>query len=209
MPLVIQDDRNKSREEKNQAYLDALHQYEVLRILDDHQLNLSGFLTGTWGELRALAKAAKHFMLCCLSQRPGVMEAFNAIELKLYPPGTDANKRFELYHCYWEECIWFVIAVPRKHRNLVTRIINENNMRVADGVPLIISGTSRHWFPIGSQYPWVCSLENAPGHAVYDASPFDIQDLLDAESKRVTSQSDKHYRERFWMNNKSPKTNNN
>jgi hypothetical protein len=101
--------------------------------------------------------------------RPGVMRLLWMIEEALFPPGTEMNDLFQLTLAKWPEekdgLRWWVALLPEPARAAVDRLADEVNMRIADGVPTIVSSEGVVSFPIA--HARVFTIENDLNSPIY------------------------------------------
>jgi hypothetical protein len=116
-------------------------------------------------ELRAVTgdPALVHFAAMLL--RLGVRECSQTLEDAHYKPGTPRNDLFQLRLIQWEGLLWALITIPIAEREFMDRAAAANGLRVANGVPTMISRDGIAKFPANG--PRVFTLENVSGHPVY------------------------------------------
>lgn len=106
-----------------------------------------------------------HFIGMLNPPRPGVADCFMTLEHTCYPPDTPKNDDFYLILIRWQEMDWGVVGIPEGDRPYMERAAAACGLRVADGIPFVLSGTGTHKFPVSG--PNVFTLENVKGHPVY------------------------------------------
>ena len=104
-----------------------------------------------------------------MATRPGLLECLTLLEHRDYKPLTERNKLFFLRSVEWESMFWIVVSIPTDERHLMENAARESGLRIADGLPAVLTGTGMNFFPIKS--PKAFSLENVSGHPVYRNDP--------------------------------------
>ncbi len=100
-----------------------------------------------------------------LLQRPGVVDCAQMLEFHYYPVGTFANSFLHVRSIEWEGCLWVVISIPQGDRKKMERVTQVNRLRIANGIPCIISSKGLSRLPVPTDH--VFTLENISGHPVY------------------------------------------
>ncbi len=108
-----------------------------------------------------------HFI--CMATRPGLLDCVTLLEHRDYKPFTERNKLFFLRSVEWESIFWIVVSMPTNERHLMEQAVKECGLRIANGLPAMLTATGMSMFPIDS--PNAFSLENVSGHPVYRNNP--------------------------------------
>lgn len=116
-------------------------------------------------QLKVFVTDLKWVHFVAMLQRPGVSACMETLEETHYKPGTDANGLFELRLKNWEGIIGVIVSIPVEDKPKMERAAAANGLRIANGVPHMISGGKVSHFPIEND--WIFTLENVPGHPVY------------------------------------------
>jgi len=109
-------------------------------------------------ELKTFALEHGRFHVVSIAERPGLLAWMQRLELTYYPPGTHRNLLFHFHMIQWDELMWSMISIPAAGERLARRSAEKTGMRIADGVPLVITAEDRKWFPIKERNVW--SLES-------------------------------------------------
>ncbi|MFA5994725.1 MAG: hypothetical protein WC823_07250 [Parcubacteria group bacterium] len=120
--------------------------------------------------------------------RPGVVEFITYVEHQHYAPGTERNKLYNIWIIQWHGITWALMGVPLKDEKLIEVAANLLRLRIADGVPTVLSGGKIDTFPI-SRFN-VYALENSPGHPVYQNDPTVNEVLRAAEEMSLQAMHD-------------------
>lgn len=97
--------------------------------------------------------------------RPGVQDCFQMLEFTHFKPGTSRNEFYHLRVFEWEGILWGVVSIPIVEKHLMESVAQANRLRVANGIPTMLSGKEMTQFPISNER--VFTLENISGHPVY------------------------------------------
>jgi hypothetical protein len=100
-----------------------------------------------------------------LPQRPGVQDCVTTLEQVHYPVDSPRNDLFHFRYLVWEDLQWFIISIPATDRAIMERVTLAHGLRIADGVPTMLSFNGVKRFPIDQEN--VFTLENIPSHPVY------------------------------------------
>lgn len=124
---------------------------------------------GKLSDLRGLTSDPDKFYMTVLTTRPWVNLFAVRLEHEHYPPRTERNKIFDYMLVKWpegpDEMLWAVLGIPLEDRPIAERLAKELQLRIADGVPSIISGgnpPSQIWFPVDPHNRNIWNLENNP-----------------------------------------------
>lgn len=101
--------------------------------------------------------------------RPGVKLFLSTLEYKWFPPGTVKNALFTLTLLEWEDMLWDVVTIPKECEEHAKATAKMTGMRIANGVPVLLS-TTISTFPIGGDN--VFSVENCSDHPIYKGSMY-------------------------------------
>ena len=106
-----------------------------------------------------------HYVGMLNPPRPGVADCFQTLEFNYFKPGTPRNHVFVLRVIEWQEVVWGVVSIPIQEKHLMEKTAQVNRLRVANGVPTMLTSDGIHQFPVSNER--VFTLENIPGHPVY------------------------------------------
>ena len=65
--------------------------------------------------------------------------------------------------------VWTVISIPKEEKDSAVKTAVSVGLRIADGVPHIITAGKSYTFPMATKN--VFTLENTPGHEIYKNDP--------------------------------------
>lgn len=102
-------------------------------------------------------------------RRPGVQLCFVTLEYRYYIPDTPRNEKYFLRIFEWQNTVWAMVSIPREDKHLMEEVAAECGLRIADGIPHMISAEGVIPFPAGTNN--VFTLENISGHEVYENDP--------------------------------------
>jgi len=124
-----------------------------------------------------------HFFGMLRPQRPGVMLCFATLEHVYFTPGTALSKDF--FFRFWGlgNTIWAVVSIPQEKMSLMKQVATESGLRIAEGIPHISDGRQIKSFPINNERAF--TLQNIPGHLVYNNDPEEIRQLLEQEELKI------------------------
>lgn len=120
-----------------------------------------------------------HFVGMMNPPRPGVSECITLLEHTYYKPNTPRNELFIMRIVEWANMVWVIISIPTEERSFMEQIADSCGLRIANGTPTIIDGKGVRQFPANNER--VFTLENKPGHLVYQNDDRLTRQLLDAE----------------------------
>lgn len=126
-----------------------------------------------------------HFVGMIMPARPGIQLCLTELEYKYYVPGTKRNDDFQLRIMEWSEIVWAIATIPIDDRHLMERVAGKCGLRIADGVPTMMTGNGIEQFPLNGDR--VFSLENKSGHPIYHNS----QEISDVVKKAEEDNVDK------------------
>lgn len=86
-----------------------------------------------------------HFVGALVREQLGAV--FTELENAHYPPGTPKNDLFHLRIMNWEEMQWVMVSIPAADKGLMEAAAAKHGMRVADGVPILVSAEGIKRFP--------------------------------------------------------------
>lgn len=139
--------------------------------------------------LRQIIQDPSHIYLVGMLNpfRLGISIFNTRLEYEHFPPDTKANNEFRFIIYTWQEIKWAISGIPKGCLKTAEEIAEACGLRIADGVPTIISGQSVEHFPLS--YPNVFTLENTEGHEAYSLKPDEYderirQELQEAEAIR-------------------------
>lgn len=152
--------------------------------------------------LKRLVKEAQdpfwvHYVGMLNPPRVGVTEFAHTLEHKYFTPDTKKNNYFHCNVLMWKDIMWAVVSIPLSLNNLAEEIINQVNLRAADGVPTVFgmgpaTGIASmrekieetcEFFPLNGGN--VFHLEYKKKHAAYDNSQVGIKQMLEEEKERL------------------------
>jgi hypothetical protein len=151
-------------------------------------MTAKGYRETTEEELRRFSSDERfiHFVGMAKPRRPGVNLFAIKLEHWYFPPDTEKNNDFILHIIEWQNMTWMVISIPREYMDLAKKIAAKSGLRIADGIPTIITSKRIQPFPMDSDN--VFTLENVSEHAVYGSGFVAIEKLLaceDAEIRKI------------------------
>jgi hypothetical protein len=180
MGYEVIDARRMSAAERARLMGKFLRIHGVVKAVDEGPGGRHGMAASSWDELRAVAGGGRHLVMVALMERAGVSPYMVSLEREVYPVGTPANARLEIYGCWWEEMEWDCIVVPIEDRGRCERMLGQFGLRLANGIPVRLSSSDgvvavaacrrakmerlmgsrqvRSWFPIGD-HPSVFTVE--------------------------------------------------
>lgn len=166
------------------AYRRYLERYGCLRYIDTGTGGIAGFAPSSFAELGEVASRGDHFLLVADAARPGAPNTIVQIEYQLFPPGTALNYLLDLYHALWQEMLFHIVVVPKTWRSKVTRVVTRCGMRIADGIPMMISKDGHEFFPTGN-HSTIFTMENREGSPVHGASPLSVIEMRREEAHQL------------------------
>jgi hypothetical protein len=127
----------------------------------------------------------------CLSPRRVGVQIFNVrLEYFYFEPGTPKNDEYILHIINWQGMIWSVVSIPKECLEIAKKVAQETGLKIADGIPYLISSEQTVSFPITT--PNVLTLENAKGSPVYKNDFKIIEELLDKEDAEIQEIQEKY-----------------
>lgn len=152
-----------------------------------------------WGELVRRSQDRRNLFLVMLAARPGVHLFTTELEHRHFAPGTPRNALFNLAVADWEGERWLIAWLPVRDRHLAVQAADNSGMRLANGVPHVISvgpgqpGFDRPAvFPLSARTVW--TVENRPDSVLYQ--PGGDVDLREEEAFRSREIIQRSMRER-------------
>lgn len=124
-----------------------------------------------------------HYVGMLSPPRPGVQECFAVLEYSFYNPSSNRNEFFIMKIVEWSDIVWAIVSIPIEEKKLMEKVANECGLRIADGVPTMISCDGIEKFP--AQNERVFTLENKPGHLVYLNREAVTRKILEAEKETI------------------------
>ncbi|NTW13785.1 MAG: hypothetical protein HGA31_02010 [Candidatus Moranbacteria bacterium] len=124
-------------------------------------------------ELREFMKDESfvHYVGMISPPRPGVRELLEFVEHEYYKPDTRRNDLFLMRIIRWEDIVWALISIPIKERSYVEKAVRSFGLRIANGVPTMLSGGKAERFPYENERTF--TFENVSGHPVYRNNPLE------------------------------------
>ena len=104
-----------------------------------------------------------------MAVRPGIGDCIRTLELSHYAPGTRRNDLFFLRFIEWGHMGWFIVSIPKIESAFMVSASTAHGLRVANGIPTMLSGGHKERFPIIGKN--VFTLENVRSHPVYKSKP--------------------------------------
>jgi hypothetical protein len=141
------------------------------------------------GEIRN--PAYTHLLGSISPRRAGVLLFTVRLEYLHFPPNTESNKDFQLLMVKWEDMLWVAIRIPKEKMEIAKTVAEETGIRIADGVPTVISSTRTRQIVPGNAMN-VFALENIPGHPVYKGAHPQVIRAEDEEIRRIIEDAGKH-----------------
>lgn len=108
-----------------------------------------------------------HYVGMLIPPRPGFDDCVQQLEFSYFKPGTKRNDLFHLRVISWEDIVWGVVSIPISEKRLMETVAAACRLRVANGVPCVISADGFKSFPFENSRMF--TLENIPGHPVYSS----------------------------------------
>lgn len=113
--------------------------------------------------------------------RPFVLLFGMILEHRYYDPRNRAlNDQLQYFIVNWKHMRCAVIAIPLEDRPKAEECARESYLRLADGVPTLITEKGPEFFPI--QGPTVFTLENDWDHIPW--KPHQIAEMLEVDRQR-------------------------
>lgn len=132
-----------------------------------------------WEHLRSYLTPGKIGFVCQVNPpRLGVRAFIQELEYTHFPP-LPHNDEFQVWCELWEEIAWAVVVIPKEKRHLADPILAKLGLRVADGVPHVITLEETIPFPVNQ--PNLFTLEHVNRHFAYRNSPLEYVKALEAE----------------------------
>ena len=97
--------------------------------------------------------------------RHGAEDCVQMLEKRFFPSGTAQNALIHVRFIEWEDLPWFVVSIPINEKDKMERIAKVNGLRVANGVPHMLSWGRVVEFPLNN--PRAFCLEYISGHHAY------------------------------------------
>ncbi len=146
------------------------------------------------------------FLGMIFPRRPGVFLFATKMEYMYFPPNTEKNEEFIFGTSELGGTIWAMMGIPKENLSLAKEMAGESGLRIADGIPHLISGEKITSFPIDRKN--IFSLENTEGHKVYGSNQQGIDKIIkeeDQEIKRIVENPQKYRKEREKKRAEEPK----
>lgn len=124
-----------------------------------------------------------HYIGMVNPPRPGIRECFTTLEYIHFPPGTALNDEFQLAVVEWNDIGWIIVSIPLTKASLMETVARQCGLRVADGIPMMVTGEGFERFPFTNGNTYV--LENQSGHPIYRNDPIVNKQLHNAEMETV------------------------
>lgn len=144
-----------------------------------------------------------HFVGMIAPPRPGVRLCITKLEHEHYPPGSDLNNDFFMRLRKWEDILWAIVSIPKNDIEIMQNVAKETGLKIADGLPCIISSGKMKRFPIKNSKN-VFTLENSTDHPIHKRKiafkdiPKTIKEMEieeDIEIEKIFAEIDKKNRE--------------
>ena len=132
-----------------------------------------------------------HLLGSVSPRRAGVLLFMVRLEYLHFPPGTESNNDFQLLMIKWEDMVWAAIRIPKEKMEIAKTVAEETGIRIADGIPTVISTTRSQQIVPGNAMN-VFALENIPGHPVYKGAHPQVIRAEDEEVRRIIEGAGKH-----------------
>lgn len=124
-----------------------------------------------------------HYIGMISPPRPGVALCLTELEHTHYPPGSPKNDNFLLRILKWSEMVWVVVSIPISDKHLMEEVASKCGLRIANGVPTILSSSGDEQFPVNNER--VFTLENKSGHPAYHNDPQVDKTIKEAELSEI------------------------
>jgi len=175
--------------------MDFLKKHGIIEIADAEEQEFRHAKPSSWEALIALIRTEKWLALVAGQYRPGVMQFSTTLEYTHYKPETPRNSLFKMFCCMFDDLPYFVFLTPWEDKALVTEHAAACGLRIANGIPLVISSEGSKFFPTGD-HPHLFSLENLPDSPVYGSMPDQIEKLLEDERQLVNIYLERQHQKR-------------
>jgi hypothetical protein len=193
------DARTFGQEFNDQMMALMLKKYGVVEQFDEGIGGGAGKRPSSWGALKTLIGAGAHLAVVTHWQRPGASNFIVTLEHDHYEPATKRNALMRIFTSLWLDTLWGVVLVPWNERELVKRHAKRCGLKLADGVPTLITveqgRATPEFFPTGD-HPHIFTLENRKGSPVYEMSPGALMASLREEMHLIDEYVERFYRER-------------
>lgn len=100
-----------------------------------------------------------------MTQRPGVLLFLALLEHTFFKPGTEDNDKLVVHVINWNNTRWVIITIPLIDKVKAEGCAKKSGLRVADGIPIMISNKGKESFPLDMDN--VFCLENEKDSPVY------------------------------------------
>lgn len=109
-------------------------------------------------DLYKLTSDRSKFFVIAMGLRKGSQLFFMKLEYGHFPPRTPENDLFELNVVSWQGTEWYLGSVPMSKKHLCYQVAESIGMRLADGIPTIVTHKGPQHFPC-TDGPHIWSLE--------------------------------------------------
>ncbi len=124
-----------------------------------------------------------HYIGMIIPPRPGIQRCLTMLEYLHFPPCTPLNDEYQFVTYEFSGILFGVVSIPKQKKHLMETIADESGLRIVKGVPTLLSSDRQDSFPIQSSDAY--SLENKPGHSVYNSTQQQIRAMLIAEYREL------------------------
>lgn len=136
-----------------------------------------------------------HYVGMISPPRLGVEEFVSLVEHRHFKPGTLRNELFIMRIIDLEDITWLIMSIPVEDISLAESAAGECGLRIANGVPTMISGNGFQRFPADNER--VFTLENRSDHPTYRNDSVSERVILNAEQETVDRMKTKNRRSRY------------
>jgi hypothetical protein len=160
-------------------------------------------------DLIQMSKDLTLYHVVSLYDRPGAAYFANYLEYTYFTPDTPENDLMNFITFRWEDHHWSILSVPIEYKYACETACEMANLRLADGVPIIMGGNSLgivasmrptslseslkdqvRFFPLNG--PNVFTLENKNGSIMYEGRGGQ-QDARNEEIYKLNKLWEKHH----------------
>jgi hypothetical protein len=134
-----------------------------------------------FSHLQARAADQSRLFLVSILDRIGVQGFSTELEWTHFSPRGSPNDLFDIDLVKWPDpdMVFIVISIPADYRPQAEALAEKWSLRIANGVPLVLTVGRQEWFPI--QGPNVWTLENRTGWKGYGAGREVLETLRSEE----------------------------
>lgn len=120
-------------------------------------------------------------------ERPGANLFAMKLEYGYFKPGTPKNDEFLFKLAKWpkeQPLWWYVLSVPDSYKEICYEVASNTNMRIADGIPNMLTCNGIESFSLNDIDGPLYSLENAKDSKIYEG-PKGVEEVVKWESEEI------------------------